>query len=353
MEEKESNFLIDRGRVVPHGKVIGPDMDPSIPGWPETKPSLLRAVAVALLGSVWSGQIVTINIHETWMTIRRYVTNATTSIIGRLDLRREIREVVEVGGKQLIRLTTPDSRWYSQSVSVDGTAENRKWVYVPSVTWIIDTGYPKGKGFEFYLKTSGFNADEVVQLAGERGSIVHQACERIARGGSVSLSDKFENPETGQQREISANEFHCAMTFAEWWESERPEIIAIERTVWSGKYNYCGTEDYVLRLKSTNYKIIHVVDVKTSKNVYSSHELQVSALKHADSSLPRNAQGKVVGVKLGILQVGYTLNKKKQFKYTEVPDRFPLFLAAQKIWKHEAGSQKPHQRDYPMELKLS
>lgn len=268
-------------------------------------------------------------------------------------MKREIREVVEVGGKKLIRLTTADSRWYAMNVSADGTEENREWLYVPSVTWVIDVGYPKGEYFCRWWASKGFDEGERIKhAAGDKGSIVHQACERIARGGTVSLSDKFENPRTLQMYEISATEYHCVMTFAEWWESERPEVIAIERTVWSDKYHYAGTEDYVLRLKSTDYKTIHVIDVKTSKQVYSSHEVQVSALKHADSSLPRNEQGKVVGVKLGILQVGYTLNKKKQFKFTEVPDRFPLFLAAYRIWKYEEGSVVPHQRDYPESISL-
>jgi hypothetical protein len=269
-------------------------------------------------------------------------------------VKREVREVVEVRGQRMIRITTPDSRWYGVHVSTDGSEENRQTVYVPSVTWIIDTGYPKGENFARWWASKGFDEGERIKVAaGEKGSIVHQGCERIARGGTVALGDEFENPNTLRQQEISAVEYYCVMTFAEWWKSEEPEVLGIERTVLSDKYNYAGTTDYVLRLKSTSYKIIHVIDVKTSPNLWSSQELQVSALKHADSSLPRNAQGKTVGVKLGILQVGYLKNKHKHFKFTEVPDRFPLFLAAQKIWKFEEGHKVPLQRDYPPSISVA
>lgn len=268
-------------------------------------------------------------------------------------MKREIRELVTVDGRKVLRCTFPDSRWYAERVSHDGTEENRMWVYVPSTTWILDVGYPKGDNLLRWWASKGFDEGErLKRMAGEKGSIVHQACGRIAQGGKVCIGDRFENPHTLEQQEISAAEYHCVMTFADWWRSERPEVIAIERTVWSDKYGYAGTEDFVLRLKSTGYKTIHVIDLKTSKDVYTSHELQVSSYKHADTSLPRNARGQIVGVKLGILQVGYTRNKTKQFKYTEVPDRFPLFLAAHRIWKHEESHQKPAQRDYPLEITL-
>lgn len=265
-------------------------------------------------------------------------------------MKREIREVVTVDGQQILQVTMQDERWYARQVSTDGTAENKHWDFVPSVTWITGKGYPKGFPFMKWLaNSSGWDEAEAARIfGGEKGSKVHQACWLIASGGTFSLQhSEFENPTTHQSETLNCAECHCVMTFAEWWNLERPEVIAIEQSVWNERYRYAGTIDLKCRLRSTNYNPIHVIDLKTSPNVYPEMELQVSAYKHADPTLPKS------GVKLGILQVGYTRNKKQQYKYTEVPDRFPLFLAAYKIWKHETAGQKPLQRDFPLELKLS
>jgi hypothetical protein len=54
---------------------------------------------------------------------------------------------------------------------------------------------------------------------------------------------------------------------------------------------------------------------------------------------------------LGILQVGYKRNKNG-FKFTEVEDQYPLFLATREIWKKETSGQRPLQKDYPLEISL-
>lgn len=232
--------------------------------------------------------------------------------------------------------------------SLDGTAENRAWEFVPSVTWICDVGYPMGYGLRRWLanRSSWDEAEEIKSAAGEKGSKVHQGVRIISEGGAVTLSDAFTNPNTMKQEEVTAEEYFAMMTFKQWCDDEEPEFLANEYTVWNEKYRYAGTIDLKCRLKSTRYQHIHIVDIKTSSSVFTPMELQVSAYKHADLSLPK------AGVKLGILQVGYKPNKKKKFKYTEVPDRFPLFLAARKIWVHEAGSVRPLQRDYPLSISL-
>ena len=50
--------------------------------------------------------------------------------------------------------------------------------------------------------------------------------------------------------------------------------------------------------------------------------------------------------------MGYRLNKKQKFKFTEVPDKFRLFLAAREIWKNETAGIAPLQREYPLSLAL-
>ena len=48
----------------------------------------------------------------------------------------------------------------------------------------------------------------------------------------------------------------------------------------------------------------------------------------------------VANIKLAILQVGYARNKAG-YKWTEIEDKFPLFLAARQIWSSETEGQEP------------
>lgn len=256
-------------------------------------------------------------------------------------MKREIRVVNPKNG--WIQITTADERWYARRISADGTEENQQWDYVPSVTWIAGH-WPKGVEFYKWLATKGWSEAEAIKvMAGDKGSKVHQGVAVLVAGGTVEMDDAFENPTTGEMEPLTPYEYFCLMTFCDWLEVERPEIIASERTGWNEKYRYAGTLDILCRLKSTKYKYVHLIDVKTSKRIFMPMRLQVSALKHSDSSIPKNT-------KLGILQVGYDLNKKQKFKYTAVADNFSLFLTARRVWAAETAGEKPFQRDYPPSL---
>ena len=102
--------------------------------------------------------------------------------------------------------------------------------------------------------------------------------------------------------------------------------------------HFAGTLDlYVRRIADGT---TGVIDVKTSKEIYPGHIIQVSALaaaKKADWG--------------GIIQVGYARNKNG-YKFTETPLRMDLFEAARTIWAYETEDEKPLQRDYPLELTL-
>ncbi len=268
-------------------------------------------------------------------------------------MKREIRVVDEARG--LVQITSPDERWYSRQVSSDGTEENRTWDFVPSVTWI--TGYfPKDVRFFKYIASTGWDEAEIRKAdAGNKGSKVHQACGVLMAGGTVMLEhSQFTNPRTMESEELTPAEYECLMSFKEWFDEMRPEIVAVEYVVWNEKYHYAGTVDLLVKiarkvkLKGGGSKTIvetWLIDLKTSPEIWPSFELQVSAYKHADSSLPRN-------VKLGILQLGYKRNKFKKWKFTEIKDQFPLFLSVRKIWAKETAGQRQMQKDYPLELRL-
>ena len=110
----------------------------------------------------------------------------------------------------------------------------------------------------------------------------------------------------------------------------------------NAEQGYAGTVDLKCRIKSDSYENVWIIDFKTSANIWTEYELQVSAYRHADAECQRT----------GILQVGYKRNKA-HYKFTEVEDKFDLFLTAQKIWKNENDNVTPSQKDYPLSLQLT
>jgi len=258
------------------------------------------------------------------------------------------KETVQVDKKRGIwRVTTADERWYTREAA-DKTTGLPTIEFRPSITYIAHH-YPKGKGFENYLKKNGDDADMIVQLAGERGSKVHQAVEVLNRGGKVKMGDKFTNTRTGEPEPLTPDEYWCVMTYQKWWEAEGSdyEILGVEETVWpegegsepGGPLHFAGTLDLLVRRKSHGQ--IGVIDLKTSKAIYPGHIIQLTAL-----ALAKQADWQA------ILQVGYTLNKNG-YKFTETEKRPDLLAAAQAIHAYETSGERPLQRDYPLSLSLN
>jgi len=245
-------------------------------------------------------------------------------------MKIQIRNII--GDK--IQITTTDERWYSKD----------NVTFIPSVTWIC-SHYPKGKEYFKWLASKGWDeAEEIKTLAGSRGSKVHRAIEDLVAGKKITMDAKYLNPDTAKEEELTVSEYECLMSFVDWANEMKPKFLLSEFTVFSDEHGYAGTGDIMALIKDE----IVLIDIKTSQYIWPSHELQVSALKKA--ALEEKKVEKID--KLAILQLGYKLNKK-HYKYTEVEDKFPLFLAAKAIWEEESSRQKPSQKDYPTSLALT
>ena len=105
-------------------------------------------------------------------------------------------------------------------------------------------------------------------------------------------------------------------------------------------FMYAGTIDMKVLEIATG--LVWIIDVKRSKAVYPSHEMQVNAYRVAERA-DRQA----------ILQINYTRNKYQKWKFTEVPDKFKLFIATKAIWWNETADVEPLQRDFPLSIQLS
>lgn len=237
-------------------------------------------------------------------------------------MKIEIKTVDKERG--IVQITTTDERWYEK----DGQ-------FVPSVTW-ISSHYPKGIGFWKWLADKGWDESQALKnAAGNKGSKVHAAIAKLIRGEAVKIDDKF-NGSDGQPEELTTAEYEAIMSFVDWFNATRPKILASEYVVWNSEYNFAGTVDLKCEIDGE----VWIIDLKTSSDIWPEYELQVSAYARTDGATKR-----------GILQIGYKRNKNK-YKFTEVEDKFDLFLAARAIWQNESASQQPAQREYPTSLTL-
>jgi len=266
-------------------------------------------------------------------------------------VKKEIRTVDPERG--IVQVTTLDERWYDR-VEPDPETGLDRVVWRPSVTWITSY-YPKGRGFEIWLKRNGDDADVIAQLAADRGYKVHRAIAQLNGGESVRMEDRFLNPTTGKEEELTPDEYAAVLAYVEWWNAEgkdRYRILGFEYTIWPDKdmlaetynlpadaFDYAGTIDVkMLRLSDG---AVGVVDMKTSQEIWPSHEIQVSAY--------RVAEGAEWGA---ILQLNYRKTKTRRYKFTMLDDKFRLFLATRQIWANETAGVVPLQRDFPLMTSL-
>jgi len=259
-------------------------------------------------------------------------------------MQKIIREVDQKRG--IVQVTIADERWYVKETQ-DPATDLPIFKYVPSVTWIAGH-YPKGIGFYKWLAEKGWDESQAIKsAAGDKGSKVHDAISAILRGEEVRIDSKFLNRSTGELEELTLEEVTCIKSFVDWRNEVKPESIAWDLTVFSEKYGYAGTIDYICKIDGE----VYIIDFKTSAQVWSEYELQVSAYREAMFEI-ENWPGKggvPADINLAILQVGYQRNKAG-YKWNEVEGKFPLFLAARQIWSAECEGVEPKKRDYPIVL---
>jgi hypothetical protein len=168
---------------------------------------------------------------------------------------KRLKMIVETD-PELRQITLPDARYYQRSPGI----------FYPSVTTIL--GYfPKGAFFETWLKDSGHNADFIMRRAGDEGTQVHNAAEKILRGEEVRWieSDGHVNYNTHVWRMI--------LSFYDFWNTHKPTLLLSEEFMFSDTHKYSGTLDLLVELNGKKW----IIDIKTSTSIHTSHFLQMSA----------------------------------------------------------------------------
>lgn len=268
-----------------------------------------------------------------------------------------MEKIVKVVDEQrgIVQITTADERWYAMSMT-DPATKLPAYQYVPSVTWIAGF-YPKGVQFYKWLAQTGWDESQAIkEAAGEKGSMVHQAINLLLDGIKIGMDQPIQDPQTKELRPLTLEEYQALMSFVDWHRQNKPITIAKDIVVWSRQNDYAGTSDYVCIIGG----VLWLIDFKTSKSVWPSHRIQVSAYRHTPEIEALMTAHGFTEIKMGILQLGYKRNADG-FKLTEVPEKpkdpklpaqFDLFLAARQIWVEETAGQEPLQRDYPIHLSL-
>lgn len=224
--------------------------------------------------------------------------------------------------------------------------KRREDLYYPSVTTILQY-MPKNKFFEEWVKDVGHNADIIMRRAGKEGTAVHQAIEQLLKGEELEWIDEYGN--------AKYNELVWGMIlkFKEFWDLVKPEIISIEEFVYSDKYQYAGTADFVCKINNE----VWLIDFKTSTTIQRTHELQLASYAKAWEEM-----GKVKIDRTGILWLKAhtrTKSKKKlqgkgwQLKAVdEIEKNFDLFETIYKLYSLDNPVIKPIYKQYPTTIKL-
>ena len=227
-----------------------------------------------------------------------------------------------------IEIITSDSEHWYPSLK-------KKGVWYPSVT-TINAVFPKGVGFNKYLtaQTSWESSQESLEEAGKRGTAVHLGTQALEEG------------QTLKQETYPVDQWQMLIGFVNWYKEYSPKTLAIEFKVVSDKYKTGGTVDRIYQIGDQ----VIILDVKTSKKIWSNYWLQVAAyekLVTETKKFPKISH-------LAILRL--TPLRKTYYEYVLIDDwkePWKAFQACQDIWRYENGKDTgPKILTLPKELKL-
>src|ERR1700761_253188 len=164
-------------------------------------------------------------------------------------MKREIRKVITRDGQKFLQVTSDEERFYGRMVSADGTAENRTWEFVPSVKW--QASYcPKDRLISYIGRVGNEAAREAKEAGGEKGSKVHQAVSALLGGARLNFFENLFEAREGRMEPLTGKECEAVLSFVDWFDKTKPEVIAFDFPVWSAKWGYAGMVDLYCRIKT-------------------------------------------------------------------------------------------------------
>lgn len=222
--------------------------------------------------------------------------------------------------------------------------------YFPSVTTVLGV-YPKGHGFDDWLKELGFNAEIVLKKAGEQGTNVHRIIDNLLKGEHISWTNEKGTPA------YTMDEWMMALRFERFWKTYKPTLIANETTLLSTELGFGGTIDTVCQIEGKTW----LVDYKTSNAIHKTYEMQLAAYAmmwnehHPDQKIEKTgilwlkSSTRGPDKKGKVMQGSGWILKEFDRPYE---DSFELFKHVYAIWKEENPNYIPKNKSYPDFIQL-
>lgn len=172
------------------------------------------------------------------------------------------------------------------------------------------------------LKTAPFD-----NSAAKTGDVIHDAIDQFIKDDHGPSQETYDSWTVTEKRMWES--------FSRFADSYRPEWLDSEFTVWSDKYGYAGTADWLARIGRWTV----LGDNKTGKQTYPEVGLQLAALANADVILsPDGTESPMPKIdRLAVLHIRPTF---AQLKPVNGRGCFETFLALRKVkeWKDNAAN---------------
>jgi hypothetical protein len=233
----------------------------------------------------------------------------------------------------IVRITRDDGNRFYSTPNGD---------YYSSVTTILQS-LPPSPHFIKWLKENGSDSDKIRDEAAARGTVIHQAIERINNNEEVRVDTRFKIKD-GYERTLTFDEIHAVLGYLKAREELGIVPVANEMQVFCSEHKYAGTLDMLAYVGDDLY----IIDIKTGA-LSPSATLQLSAYQYALENdypeiIPPEHRG---NIKLAVLQVGSKLRTKKNWRLTKLEYDMESFLDVKKM--HD----KYHADELPKTLEVN
>lgn len=216
--------------------------------------------------------------------------------------------------------------------------------YLPAVTHVLAETLPMPYALRYWLGEVGNErAQQKLEKAGDRGTAIHEACEKLIMGEELNLTKEF--PISSDKKVL--------VGFINWFAEFQPKLIkgTQPELILASQKGYAGTLDLPVVLRETPT----IVDIKTSAGVYDSHKLQLVAYRQAFKEM--------YGIETDIAILHLTPKAKKGFIYYDQSklmidgkpvtiDDFMTVIAMYKVLHGGKIPEPPEVDEYPEILKL-